>query len=189
MKSRWPFGFRVFFGSLILCTGSLQSGIELKEGPPNPNDIQVVPVEKTPEPGRVNLRVQYPKHGKIEMKQPVEVEVRLDWFPLGVENENFDRRHEIQDSKQGQTIHVFIDNFNYFTVNEALFDALDDHDEFYDQIAEFKLPFKLSPGMHNMRAFPCRSFGESLKENNPSIGQIFYIEKTEPKLDVNLSAP
>lgn len=190
MRNLWKPAIPSFCFLSLLVIGSLQAAIELKEGPPNPNDVQVVPVERSPEPGQVSLRVQYPKNGKIEMEQPIEVEMRLDWFPLGVDSGNLPRRHEIANSTEGQTLHVFIDNFNYFCVNEALFDALDDHDEFFDQVAEFDIPYKLSPGMHILRAFPCRSFGESLKENPKcSVAQVFYFQEKDPQINVDLSEP
>lgn len=178
----------LLLGNLIF-TGILQAGVELKEGPANPNDVQIVPVERTPEPGQVVLRVQYPDKNEVLTKQPVEMELRLDWFPLGVDSGNFPRRKEIANRKTGQSLHIFIDNFSYFPINEALFDAIDDHDEFFDQTAEFELPFKLSPGMHILRAFPCRSFGESLKEDKSSVALAFYYQDKTPTMDVDLSAP
>ncbi len=185
MKIQWK---SALLGILFL-TASSEAGVELKEGPANPNDIQIVPVEKTPEPGQVSLSIQYPKNGKLETEAPVDVEMRLDWFPLGVDSGNFPRRKEIRNSSEGQTLHVFIDTFGYFTINEALFDAVDNHDDFYDQIAEFQIPYKLTPGMHIIRAFPCRSFGESLKDNNPSVAEIFYYKTKEPSMDIDFSKP
>jgi hypothetical protein len=189
MLKGYKVAFRFLLLSGLLFTGVAQAAIEFKKGPANPNDIQVVPMERTPEPGQVSLRLEYPKNGSIQTKQPVEMQMRLDWFPLGVESGNFPRRKVINDSDRGQTLHVFIDNLEYFTKNEALFDALDDHDQFYDQTTEFKLPYKLSPGMHIVRAFPCRSFRESLKENNPSIVSIFYIDEKTPTIDMDLTKP
>ncbi|MBX9923606.1 MAG: hypothetical protein K2Y01_05790 [Rhabdochlamydiaceae bacterium] len=170
-------------------TATIQAAVELKEGPANLDNIQFAPVERTPEPGQVSLRVQYPNVDEVVTEQPVEVELRLDWFPLGYDSGNFPRRKEIANRKTGQSLHIFIDNFSYFPINEALFDAEDDHDEFFDQITEFELPFKLSPGMHILRAFPCRSFGESLKENNCSIALPFYYQDKTPILDIDLTAP
>jgi hypothetical protein len=189
MFKRCKSGLTLLFLGSFLINNTLQAGVELREGIPNPNDIQIVPVERSPEPGQVTLRVQYPSYGHIETTQPVAMELRLDWYPLGVDSGNLPRRKEIANSTEGQTIHVFIDHFGYFTINEALFDAVDDHDDFYDQICEFKLPYKLSPGMHVMRAFPCRSYGESLKENNCSVTSVFYYETKEPAMTLNLSDP
>lgn len=178
----------LLFGTLSF-TGRSHAGVEFKEGIANPTDIQIVPQEATPEPGQVELRMQYPNAHEVVTKQPVEMEMRLDWFPLGYDSGNFQRRKEIADRKEGQSLHIFIDNFPYFPINEALFDALDDHDEYFDQIAEFELPFKLSPGMHILRAFPCRSFGESLKCQKCNIVIPFYYQDKQTTFDVDLSQP
>jgi hypothetical protein len=173
----------------IFYTNLIHTGVELKEGIPNPNDIQIVPVDPTPEPQKTELRIQYPSKGHMEKQLPVDIEMRLDWFPLGLDSGEFERRKEIRNSHLGQSIHVFIDNYHYFPINEALFDALDDHDEFFDQIAEFPIPYKLPPGKHIIRAFPCRSFGESLKNPGSSVASYFYYQSEETLLDVDLQKP
>ena len=166
--------------SLFLCAALpftlIYAAVEFKEGSPNPNDVQIIPVEATPEPDNVELRIQYPDYGEIEKKQPVEVEMRLDWFPLGVDSD-FPRKDELFRDNMGQSIHVFIDDHDYFEVNEALFDAVDDHDDFFDQVTEFKIPFTLSPGAHIIRAFPCRSYGESLKKSKRFVASVFYFKE------------
>ncbi|MBM3198325.1 MAG: hypothetical protein FJZ58_03615 [Chlamydiae bacterium] len=175
--------FSLLLSSIALNSSPLQAGIGLKEEAPNPNDIQVVPVERTVEPDNVNLRIQYPEDGDLETKSPVHVEMRLDWFPLGVDSE-FPRKNELYNDHKGQSIHVFIDDREYFEINEALFDALDDHEEFFDQTAEFDIPFPLTPGPHIIRAFPCRSFGESLKSGRVFAAELFYFQKKGPiKMD------
>jgi hypothetical protein len=163
----------------------MQGAVEYQEGQSNPNNIQVVPVEPTPEPDDIAIRIQYPSEGRVEKKNPVRVEMRIDWFPLGVDTD-LPRKDEIFDSKSGQCLHVFVDDQDYFTVCEALFDAVDDHDEYFDQIAEFDIPFSLTPGLHVIRAFPCRSFGESLKKPKNSVAKTFYFEKKDSKtFDLN----
>ncbi len=189
MLLRYRFYINSLFLSCIFFTGMAQGSLELKEGPSNPNDIQIVPMERTPEPGQVSLRLEYPKNGKIETDQPIEMQMRLDWFPLGLDSGNFPRRKEISNSDEGQTLHIFIDNLEYFTANEALFDAVDNHDEFYDQTTEVNIPYKLSPGMHIIRAFPCRSFGESLKEGKSAISSIIYYKEKSPAINMDISKP
>lgn len=178
--------YSLFFSTLILAT-SLQAAVELNQGAPNPNDIQVVPVEPSPSANDVALRIQYPKNGSLEKKQPVHVEMRADWFPLGIQTD-LPRKNEIYDDNKGQSIHVFIDNHDYFEINEALFDAVDDHDEFFDQIAEADIPFTLEDGAHIIRAFACRSFGESLKMTKNFISGVFYMNKKGP-LAMDLKKP
>ena len=176
MKNNW----NKILTSLLLCAALpitlIYAAVEFKEGSPNPNDVQIVPVDPTPEPNDVALRISYPKSGEIEKDQPVRGEMRLDWFPLGV-NSDFPRKDELFKDNIGQSIHVFIDDHDYFEINEALFDAVDDHDDYFDQIAGFKIPFSLSPGAHIIRAFPCRSYGESLKDSKRFVSSVFYLDK------------
>lgn len=178
--------YSLFFGA-VLFTSALQSAVELQEGSPNPNTIQVVPVDPSPAANDIALRIQYPKNGTIEKKQPVHIETRVDWFPLGIQTD-LPRKNEIYDDNKGQSIHIFIDNYDYFEINEALFDAVDDHDEFFDQIAEMDIPFNLAPGAHIIRAFACRSFGESLKMPKNFISGVFYFQKKGP-LEIDLKSP
>jgi hypothetical protein len=157
---------------------SVYAAVEFNENAPNPTDIQVVPVDRTPEPNDVELRIQYPNYGYLETDSTVNIEMRLDWLPLGVDTD-IPRKKELYSNKEGQCLHVFIDDHDYFEINEALFDALDGHDEYFDQISEFKIPFSISPGAHVIRAFPCRSFGESLKSDKASVASVFYYLKKE----------
>jgi hypothetical protein len=176
----------LFFSALFITT-TLQAGVELKKGAPNPNDIQVAPVSRSPSANDISIRIQFPKDGAIEKKQPVHIEFRVDWFPLGIDTE-MPRRREVHDSNEGQSIHVFVDDHEYFSINEALFDALDDHDQFFDQIAEKDIPFDLAPGGHIVRAFPCRSYGESLKAHQNFVAGNFYVQKKGP-LSNDLNEP
>ncbi len=178
--------YSLFFSTLFFAT-TIQAAVALKEGTPNPNDIQVVSVDPSPAANDIAIRIQYPKNGTIEKKQPVHIEMRVDWFPLGIQTD-LPRKNEIYDDDMGQSIHVFIDDHDYFEINEALFDAVDDHDEFFDQTAEMDVPFTLAPGAHIIRAFPCRSFGESLKSANNFISGTFYIQKKGP-LAMDLKKP
>ena len=178
--------YSLFFSTLFFAA-TLQSAVELNEGSPNPNDIQVVSVEESPSANDISTRIQYPKNGSIEKKQPVHLELRVDWFPLGIQTD-LPRKNEIYDDDMGQSVHVFIDDHDYFEINEALFDAVDDHDQFFDQIAEMDVPFTLTPGAHIIRAFPCRSFGESLKNAKNFISSTFYIQKKGP-LAMDLKKP
>lgn len=156
---------------------------------PNPNDIQVVPMTPTPMPENVELKIVYPSSDELQAGKPLRFQTRLDWLPLGVDSD-FDRKNEIYNDKKGQSLHIFIDDREYFQVNEALFDALDDHDQYYTQTADFVIPFKLEPGQHVIRMFACRSFGESLKSDKAYAAMVFYYKKRENTIkDLDLSAP
>jgi hypothetical protein len=176
---------------LLFCTGQflpLEGGIELREGIPNPNDIQVVPVSPAPSFNNMELRLQYPDEGAVVSKNPVQIEFRMDWFPLGIESE-YSRKYEIYNDPKGQSIHVFIDGHDYFEINEAIFDADDNYDEFFDQIANWSIPFDLSPGLHIIRAFPCHSFGESIKQSKCFVSGTFYYKEKKGTTSIDLHQP
>ncbi len=190
--------YRGLIPLLSLLAFSLSSpkalAIELSESAPNATEIQVVPVETTPEPRHVELRLEYPSDQKVLHKQPIQLQMRLDGFPLGVDSD-FPRKNEIYNDSQGQSIHIFIDNRPYFEIDEALWDANDDHEEYYDQTVELDIPFQLEPGKHIIRAFPCRSYGESIKGpegmRHPQsfIASTFYYHTQKDGFGASLTAP
>lgn len=156
---------------------------------PNLSEIQVVTVTPTPEPDDVELKIIFPENGELKTSWPIHFEARLDGFPVGTAS-LFDRAKEIYVEPEGQSVHIFIDDKDYFEGYEALFDALDDHDLYFDQKIDFDLPFKLAPGKHIIRMFPCRSYGESLKGQNCfAVSTFYYKTKDDDKMKVDLSAP
>ncbi len=152
----------------------------------NTSNIRVVGVEPTPEGDHIETHIVFPKDGEVEGGSPVAIQVFLEGYPLGTDSD-FPRRHEISNDKSGQSLHVVIDNYPYFELNEAFVTSIDDSEEYYDQILEFDIPFELSPGKHVIRAFPARSFGESLKDEGTMGVSIFYYgEATEtPGMDID----
>ncbi len=156
---------------------------EMKEHAPNPKGIRVVTVDPTPEPNQVKTRIQFPKADGLVSSQPIKGQIKLEGYPLGTDSD-FPREKEIYNNPEGQSLHVFIDNQPYFPLNEAVIDALQDFENYYDQMVMFEVPYTLQPGMHVMRAFPVRSFGESLKGDNCYDMHVFYykIIKDNPKM-------
>ncbi len=169
----------------LLATGY---GATMEEHAPNPKSIQVVPVEATPDPDHVETRILFPKNGEIKHSSPVKGQILLEGFALGVDSEQ-PRRKEIWDDQEGQSLHIFIDNQPYFAVNEALIDALDDIQDYYDQQAEFEIPFKLQPGMHVIRTFPARSYNESVKSDRAFAASVFYYQEKKDNPQIDLSQP
>lgn len=156
---------------------------------PNLGEIQVVTVNPTPEPDDVELKIVFPKEGEMKSSWPIHFEARLDGFPVGTAS-LFDRAKEIYVEPEGQSVHIVIDDRDYFEAYEALFDALDDHDLYFDQKIDFDPPYKLSPGKHIVRMFPCRSYGESLKGPNCfAVGTFYYKNKDDKNIKADLSAP
>jgi hypothetical protein len=147
-----------------------------------------VPVDPTPDPDHVETKIIFPRNGELKKSAPVKGQIRVDGFALGVDTEQ-PRTKEIWNDSEGQSLHIFIDNQPYFSVNEALIDALDDTEDFFDQTAEFEIGFKLQPGMHVIRTFPVRSYNESVKSNKAYAASTFYYQDKKPIPGVDLSQP
>ncbi|MES2122754.1 MAG: hypothetical protein V4492_08275 [Chlamydiota bacterium] len=160
-----------------------------EEPAPNPQGIQVVLVDPTPDPNVVETKILFPKEGEIKKSSPIKGQIRLDGIALGVDTEDTPRRNEVWNDPEGQSLHIFIDNQPYFSVNEAFIDALDDVENYFDQRADFEIPFKLQPGMHVIRAFPVRSFNESIKSDQAFTASIFYYQTKKDSSNVDLSKP
>lgn len=170
------------FAASMACVLCLFSA-EIQEHAPNTKGIRVVPVPPTPEPDQVKTRIQFPKADELVSSQPIKGQIKLEGFPLGTESD-FPREKEIYTDPEGQSIHIFIDNQPYFSINEAMINALEDFENYFDQSVSFEVPFTLQPGMHVIRAFPVRSYRESLKGDNCYDMHVFYykIIKDNPKM-------
>ncbi len=149
------------------------------------SNIRTVAVSPTPEPSTVVLRIAIPQNRQIVFS-PVWVQFRIDGFALGAASQ-FDRAGEVVNSELGQTVHVVVDNQPYFPVNEPALDPFDSSGYYYDMSYRVKIPFRLSSGMHTLRMFPARSFGESLKGDNAFTAITFYVgeEKDNPQMDLS----
>ncbi|MBS0604349.1 MAG: hypothetical protein JSS60_04835 [Verrucomicrobia bacterium] len=160
----------------------------MEEQNPNPKGIQVVPVDPTPDPDHVETKIWYPKQNEMKMSSPVKGQIRLEGIALGVDTEQ-PRKKEIWNDTEGQSLHIFIDNQPYFAINEALIDALDDVQDYFDQTADFEIPFKLQPGMHVIRTFPVRSYNESIKSDKAFAASVFYYQEKKDNPQVDLTKP
>lgn len=175
--------------SLLTLLFSSAFAASQEEPSPNTQGIQIVPVDPTPDPNVVETKILFPKEGEIKKSSPVKGQIRLDGIALGVDTEDTPRRNEVWNDPEGQSLHIFIDNQPYFSVNEAFIDALDDVENYFDQRADFEIPFKLQPGMHVIRAFPVRSFNESIKSDQAFTASIFYYQSKKDNSNVDLSKP
>lgn len=136
--------------------------------------VRIVPVHPTPQPNSVQISIVYPENREIVKKDPIGLQMRLRGFPLGVYSQ-FERANEVRNSKLGQTVHVFVDNNPYFALDNEYEYNFNQSRIFYDQVLNYEIPYKLSPGKHIIRAFPCRSFGESLKDPGSFTYSVFTI--------------
>ena len=170
---------------LALLTSLIFAMSSVAKAPPaNPTDIRVVPVQRTPEPTTVLLRIVYPEPGTM-VDSPVWVQFRLDGFALGAGG-NFERVDELTNNDLGQTVHVVIDDYPYFPINEPAIDPFDESGYYYNMSYKFRIPYRLDPGMHTIRMFPARSFGESLKGEGTFAEHYFFIgiHEVDPNMDL-----
>jgi hypothetical protein len=151
-------------------------------------EIRVIPVKSTPQPDEVAVLVAFPKEGELKTENPVTAQLRVEAYPLGFYSD-FPRAREIRNSDVGQSIHIIVDDKHHFDVNEAIDDIAENEEIDFDQIIEVRIPYKLSDGIHVLRAFPVRSYGECLKAENCFASMYFYFGKTENKPSVDLSKP
>ena len=153
-------------------------------------ELRVVPVKPSAESNTVTTKIIFPRPYENKRKSPVNVQLRVEGFPLGVVTQN-DRAKQIYDDPEGQAIHVIIDNQPYLIYNQSFEDSFDENREFYDKIVSFHIPFTLRAGMHVIRVFPARSYGESLKGKGPFSAEIFYFQdrKKTDNLNIDLQKP
>ncbi len=181
--------FASFLTAGLLLGGTLFAAAYQQAPVPNPTDIRVVSVEPTPEGSEIETHIVLPEDSEMDKKNPVSVELRVDGYPLRTYSQ-FPRAKEVLNyNREGQSIHVFIDNEPYFAENEAIQTGLQDQDLYYVQVLDFKVPVDLKPGQHIMRVFPARSFGESLKGDGCFDVRVFYVKSKTPILNVDLDKP
>lgn len=155
--------------------------------PTEDSSVRTLPMTRTPESSTVVLKIVLPKDGAV-LGTPVWVQFRIDGFALGASSQ-FERASEVAVSKMGQTVHVVVDDHPYFPVNEPAIDPFDESGNYYDTSYKFEIPYRLGKGMHTLRIFSARSFGESLKEENTYSAIQFYVGDQEQNLNVDLGAP
>jgi len=110
-------------------------------------NVYVVPVKPTPEANTIVTKIIFPRPYENKRRTPINVQLRIEGFPLGVMTQN-DRKNEIYNDPEGQAIHVVIDNRPYLIYNQSFEDSFDENREYYDKILSFHIPFTLNPGQH-----------------------------------------
>lgn len=152
--------------------------------------LRIVPISLIPESESVILRLIFPRPFENKRKNPVNVQMRIEGFSLGVSTKD-SRAEQIYNDPEGQSIHVIIDNGPYLSYYQSVEDFLDEDRKLYDKILSFGIPFNLQPGQHVIRAFPVRSYGESLKQDSCFTAETFYFQdrKKTDSLNIDLSKP
>jgi hypothetical protein len=150
--------------------------------------VRVIPMKPSPEPDEVEVRFAFPLEGEVKTSNPVTAQLRIEAFPLGFKTD-LPRARQIRDSKKGQSIHIIVDGKHHFDINEAIDDVAENEEIDFDQIIQAKIPYKLSEGIHILRAFPIWSFDECLKGPKCFAAMYFYFGKAEKSPSIDLSQP
>lgn len=173
---------KVVFASILFAAAAIS-----QEPNSSNNNVRTMPVVRTPESNTIVLSIAVPKKEQV-VQEPVYIQFRIDGFALGAGSQ-FERASELVESKMGQTVHVVIDNEPYFPINEPALDPFDEGGFYYDMSYKFEVPYNLSEGMHTVRMFPARSFGESLKGDKTFAARVFYVGSQMDNFDVDLNQP
>lgn len=179
---------RFIFTVAALLSMALPLASQTGRGPKE--QIRILPVAGTPESDTVLLTIAVPKEGEVVGKSPVWIQFRMDGYALGADSSQFDRAKEIAVSDMGQTVHIVIDDEPYFPINEPAINPFNEEGYYHNTSYKFKLPFSLKEGCHTIRAFPARSYGESLKGSNTLHATYFYFGSAQgPSCADPLSKP
>lgn len=136
--------------------------------------VRIVKMDDFPEPEAVQLTLVFPEKEALVKRNPVFTQIRLRGFSLGTDS-LFGRKLGIANSPLGQTLRIVVDDKPYYPFNGPSIDAYDDDGNFFESNYKFELPYTLDAGLHTVRVFPCRSYGESLKSDQVFEARAFYV--------------
>jgi hypothetical protein len=160
---------------LALSTPACQTGSD----EPSPSDtvaapgtVRIVKGEHGPDYSGAKLAIVSPAAGEVVTGDSVVVRASLEGMELASPTAG-EQSKGINFSKEGQHVHVIIDNEPY----KAMY-ATD----------SFSLG-ALSEGMHTLRAFPSRSWHESVKAPAAFVAQTFYVKSKTGTPALDSSAP
>lgn len=161
---------------------------EINGGKANPSEVRIIPVSPTPESDNVETTIVFPKRMELIYQTPFETQIRLDGYPLGTSSD-FDRKKQIYDDPSGQSMRIFVDNYPPLDIYDSFVDSLDQNNLFYNLTLNKSIHYDLSSGTHVLRAFPVRSYGESLKGPGSFSARIFYVGSRKNNSELNLQKP
>lgn len=173
----------------LFASALLVAAISADKPEVNRSNIRTMAVVRTPESTTALLAVPIPQAGQVVPGNPVWIQFRVDGYALGAASSQFDRSSEVMNTDLGQTVHIVIDNMPYFAINEPALDPFDESGWYFTMSYKFEVPHKLKEGMHTIRAFLARSFGESLKGDNSFVALNFYVGEEVENLNIDLSQP
>jgi hypothetical protein len=125
-----------------------------------PHELRIVKGEVDASAPDAKLRIISPAPGEVLAGDSVTVKAELTGYELGLPTEG-EQSRGIAYSKDGQHLHVIIDDKPYMAM--------------YDPNG-FPVG-KLSEGVHTLRAFPSRSWHESIKKPGAFVAETFYVKK------------
>jgi hypothetical protein len=137
-----------------------------------PGEVRITKGEHGSDVGDVKLTVITPAANEVVKTDSVTVKVDLQGWDLAAPS-NGEQSKGIAYSKDGQHIHVIIDDKPYMAMYSP---------EGFSVGA-------LSEGMHTLRAFPSRSWHESVKAPNAFVAHTFYVKKKTGDPVLNDSLP
>jgi hypothetical protein len=137
-----------------------------------PGEVRITKAESSGDPGDVRLTVVSPGPNEVVNTDSVTVKVDLQGWELASPTDG-EVSKGIAYSKEGQHIHVIIDDKPYMAMYTP---------EGFSVGA-------LSEGMHTLRAFPSRSWHESVKAPNAFVAHTFYVKQKSGDPVLNDSLP
>lgn len=136
--------------------------------------IRIVPQEGSPEGESVVLKFELPERGaSVGGNFPIQIRVRN--YALGT-NTLMPRAEEVLNYfPDGQSVRLEVDNKPLVIKTGPSIEPFDEDSDDIESTFRFHLPFSLEPGLHIIRAFLARSFGESLKGDNSYTSTYWYV--------------
>ena len=177
------FRFVLLLGAAVTSLFASHSKREWQQNPSN-SSVRIVPVASTFQPSNAQLIVAYPQQGQLQDKSPLLLNFRVRGFAVGC-NSAFPRSEEILDHPDGQTVNIIIDNEHYYPYSGTSINALDDNGDFYERTYQFSLPYHLKPGVHLIRMYLARSYGESLKSADCFFMTYFHVGQKQDAIQIN----
>lgn len=143
---------------IIVSDRGALAGMETGKGA---GEIKIRSQERSSPFPDARLKIVSPKDGETLSDPNVSITLELEGFETQVQTEGADAKG-LANSAKGQHVHVIIDNGPYKAC--------------YDPSKPFPLG-KLGPGTHVVRAFPSRSYHESVKTDGAFAIVTFHVRK------------
>lgn len=161
--------------AVALCTVLLAFGCQTggdaggEAGP-----VRLVEGERTtPTPENADVDIEYPRPNALSPDSLAEAGLEVEGFELGTPTSGEESRG-IAASGRGQHIHFIVDNAPYV----AIYDD--------DRVIDIS---GLDTGAHVLRAFPARSWHESIKTDSAFAIRKFYVNDTTPDVEWERDTP